>query len=134
MDESLDSLDWKAVAIVGEYTVPSGPYFDDHFLVIVTSSRKFAEIPSRMADEWIPALEGTIGMKISWGLCNRTDCASRVIFPPALAEHPVYEFSESPTGFWDFLKPGRHLGVTEMTKRLTKELEDYLQSLGHQCD
>jgi hypothetical protein len=132
MDQSLESIDWKCVAVAGEFTVPSGPYFDDHFLVLVTNSRMIAEIPSHVADQWIPALEKATGTKVVWGLCNRTDCASRIIFPSALAEHPVFDFFSPPAGMWKFLKGLRHSGMREITKRLTKEVEDYIQSLGNQ--
>ena len=127
MDESLTSIDWKAVAIVGELTTPSGPYFDDHFLVLVNDSRMIAEIPSQFADESVRHLEDAIGLKMAWGLCHRTDAASRIVFPAALAERPLFEFSEPPHG-WDILKKLFRPEAWKLRKRLTKEVEDYLAS------
>jgi hypothetical protein len=132
MDSSLQaaSTDWESVAIVGEYTVPSGPYLDDHFLVLVFRSGETVEYPSEKARKVIPALEEVMGVKLEFGLCNITDAASRIMFPTALAEHPIFEFHESAGGIGSLLKVIRHFGVTEISKRFTKEVEDYIQSLG----
>jgi hypothetical protein len=127
-------IDLKSVAIVGEYTTPSGPYFDDHFLVVVLRSGKVLEYASSKAiDRMIPDLERAIGAKIEFRLCNRTDAASRVLFPSLFAEHPLFEFGEAPKGFFQFLKTIRNFGLTDISMRLTNELGEYIRSLGQEA-
>ena len=115
------------VTIVGEYTTPSGPYFDDHFLVIILRSGKMLEYPSQKSECAIPILENILGIKINFRLSNRTDAASRVLFPIAFAEHPLFDFKTEIKGFHNLLKIIRHLGATEISMQITKELEEYLR-------
>src|SRR5580658_444171 len=125
-----ESIDWESTVIVGEYTVPSGPYFDDHFLVIVLRSGRMLECTVGNAKNVISDLERAVGTKIVFQLCNRTDATSRVLYPSAFAEHPLFDFYREPNGFYRFFKAVRYFGVTEISKRLTRELAEYIRSLG----
>lgn len=127
MSPELISIDWNETAIVGEFTTPGGPFFDDHFLVVVFRSGQLLELPAERTDEIIPLIEKATGAKIQFGLCNVTDAASRIIFPSALAEHPVFEFYQARTGFREVLRTIKRFGVTEISKRLTREVANYIR-------
>jgi len=129
MPENAKPIDWKSVAIIGEYTTASGPYIDDHFLLVVLHSGRMLEYASKSADFIIPDLERVLGIKIEFRLSNRTDAASRVIFPPSFLEHPLFDFYEGPNGFFHFFKFIRNFGMTKTSMRLTKELTEYLEAL-----
>jgi hypothetical protein len=123
----MDAIDWKSVAVIGEYTVPAGPYFEDHFLVIVFRSGQITEYSWAKAREIIPGLQDALRFEIVSRLCNVTKTASRIIFPAEMSERPVFDFYQSKWGVRKLLRAIRHFGVTEISKRLTWEVEDYLR-------
>lgn len=124
-----DSKDWNSVAVVGEYTTPSGPIDDDHFLVIVLRSGNMFLYPTNKIEHLLPPLEKVIGMKVEYGLCNVTDFASRVMFPLTLAGHQLFEFKRTGRGLWEWLKIIRNFGIAEMSTELTQEIKTHLKSL-----
>ena len=128
MDQT-DEIQYDQIAAVGEYTVPSGPDFDDHFLVIVYRSEEWIAIPAQTALPIIPQIETAIGVKIQWGLANVTDAASRVMFPAGLAERPLLNFSRSKFGIRKLFKLIRSFGVDEIHSHLTDEVSQYIRRL-----
>ena len=125
-------FDVTSVTIVGEYTTPSGPFADDHFLVVVLRSGEIVEMTAGTEEsvKAVAALERQTGAKVAFGLANRTDAASRVIYPPALAEKPLFDFVVGPRGFAGLLKRIRDFGVEEITGVLTDEVKAYVASSG----
>jgi len=126
---SNEVIDWKSVVLVGEFTTNIGPFRDDYFLVVVFRSGEIGEWPLAETGALVPNLEKSIGVKVDFGLSNVTTLASRVIFPAKLAGHSLFEFCPTskesrtlPTGL-------RFLGVKEISKKYTDEVEAYLRSL-----
>lgn len=77
--------DWGPIALIGEYTVPSGPAFDDHFLVVILQDERTSEYPTEKIGEIISELQHVTKSRIELSLCNSTKAASRVIFPPRIS-------------------------------------------------
>jgi hypothetical protein len=120
----------ESVAVVGEYTTPSGPVADDHFLAIVLRSGEIVELTvgAEGTANAVAALEQRIGARIEFALANCTDAASRIIYPAALAERPLFDFVVGPSGFMGLLKRIRDFGMQEITGVLTEEVKAYLAS------
>ncbi len=117
------------VVVIGEYTNQSGPFRDDYFFVFVTRSGEVLEASfyARGRDEALRQLSGILGMPIDPALCNSTDFRSRVIWPLALRDHPVYDFvSVPPQGSWAPLQ--RLLRIPAVARSLTAELRAYVAS------
>jgi len=124
-----ESIDWNSVAVVGEHTTPTGPFADDHFLVIVLRSAEVFLCSSDKADHLLPPLEQAIGMKVEYGLCNITDYASRVIFPRTLAEHPLFDITRAEQGVLGMVKLILQFGIAHFSTDLTQEIKAYLKRL-----
>ena len=122
------SFDPQAVAIIGEYTVPSGPTIDDHFLVVILRSGSLLEYPIGKAVQVAASLESALSIKIEYHLCNVANSASRIMFPPSLEDHPLFSFTGSVSGWNGVFRALLSFGVTEVTARPTKEVMDYLHS------
>ncbi len=83
------------VAVVGEYTTSEGPELDDHFIVLVTRSGGITSVPINNETSKVAAdIEASLGIPLTLGLCNRTDTASRIIFPRSLLDQPLFLFRE----------------------------------------
>lgn len=121
--------DWGPIALIGEYTVPSGPAFDDHFLVVILQDGRTIEYPTEKIGEIISELQHVTKSRIELSLCNSTKAASRVIFPPELAGRKLYAFRETPLGLAGLLQAVFRFGVTEVSMQLTPEVEDYMSEL-----
>ncbi len=111
----------------GEYTTDNGPMIDDWFMVFV--NREFnwveasnycagrGEVRNELAKRW--SLESPYGQL--WG---STTFASRVIWPQALAEKPLFEFEERSQ---TILEKVKSLGMGLIDKNLTPEVRQKLQ-------
>lgn len=95
------SIPLSEVAVVGEFTTDNGPFIDDWFLVFVP----------RIGDDWFEAsmyavgiesfreqLSSALGFTIIGSLAASTDFTSRILWPPALTDRPLFTFSPV-TGF-----------------------------------
>jgi hypothetical protein len=124
------SIDWKSIAVVGEYTTSSGPYFDDHFLVLISQDGEIMEFPTQeLTDSLKIEIERALGIQMEYGLCNVAQEASRVIFPPNFLEHPLFQFSlHVPGSLGEFAKSLGRFG-DQIDKRLTDEIQAYLRGL-----
>jgi hypothetical protein len=133
MNESLETeaIDWSSVVVIGEYTTSLGPLGDDQFLVIVLRSGEWAAYSAAGAEaaKAIPSLEAATGAKVKFGLSNVTTEASRVIFPPVLAEHPLLVFGQPEKGFHALLKRVQRMGIVEISMDLTEEVQNYIRSI-----
>ena len=122
-----NEVDSNSIIAIGEYTTAGGPFFDDHFIVFILSSGLTIEITTPAAQEAL-AILSKAGIEISHGLCNVTDCASRIMLPKALLDRPLHDFR--PT-LWNFRKLKNLIfwfGATETELHLTKEMQDYIKN------
>jgi hypothetical protein len=90
------SLPLSEIAVIGEFTTDNGPVIDDWFLVFVR----------RTGGEWFEASEYAVGTQdvlqrlstvlgdsLRAGLSNSMDFSSRILWPTALADRPLFTFS-----------------------------------------
>ena len=122
-----DRVTAESIALVGEYTVPAGPFIEDHFLVVIFRSGKLVEYSGEDAMQMIEQLEDAIDMPILYDLCSTTELASRVIFPPTLMGRPLFSFFDLPKGVLGFLRTVGNFGVGEVVSSLTEEVRTYLE-------
>ena len=82
------------VRMIGESTNQSGPFADDYFLCIATGSGMWREASfyAEGRDEFLYRLSERLGYPLAVGLCDSTDFASRVLWPPALAGQAMFRF------------------------------------------
>lgn len=124
--------DWTSIAVVGEYTTNGGPWNDDHFLAVVQRDGEWYGYPTHLAKDIVPKLHAALGISVSFAMANRTDMASRIIYPPALAERPLLQW-------WDNYPRNSILGriiecftlglASESTPEITDEVTLYLDGL-----
>jgi hypothetical protein len=112
----------------GEYTTDNGPHIDDWFMVFVTKDFNWVEasnycggseaVRNELAHRWgVESLYGKL-----WG---HTEFASRVIWPLALADQPLFEFVERPQTTWQKIKS---FGIGLIDKDLTQQVKTQLQA------
>ncbi len=94
-------IEWELkvseIRVIGECTTPQGPFDDDYFLVFVTGPDRFFRAPVSCLDSEQTLnrlLKNLDGSHIQFGLANITQLASRVIWPPSLADQELFEFRE----------------------------------------
>ena len=121
----------KKPAIVAELVTADGPSLDDHFLVIVDEGGRIAEIATDdirlrgIAQE----IEQMLGITIEFGLANRTDFASRVIYPEHLRNRPLFTLAEKARGVRAIVDWVRRFGAVERSVEFTSDAKDYLNAL-----
>lgn len=132
---SYDSPDYGAwqipiteIAAFGEYSTDNGPCIDDWFMVFVTRDFNWREasnyctgsdtVRNALADQWGV---GSLYDKL-WG---HTDFASRVIWPLALANQPLFEFEQRQQSNWQKIKS---FGIGLIDKDLTAEVRNHLEA------
>ena len=82
--------------VIGEYTTDAGPWFDDYFIVFVAADPfEILVAPVEAEGAVLAELSGRLGVEMSHGLANRTDLASRVLWPEELRDHPLFDFHPS---------------------------------------
>lgn len=129
--DSPDYGQWKIpvtdIIAFGEYTTDNGPFIDDWFMVFVTKNLDWVEasnfcadceeVRSKLAELWGQnSLHGKL-----WG---STDFASRVIWPAALAEQPLFVWTPRPQSLWQRIKS---CGIAILDKNLTPSVSNHLQ-------
>jgi hypothetical protein len=112
----------------GEYTTNNGPYIDDWFMVFVTRDLNWVEASNYCAG----GQDTRTALALHWAaenlqgkLWGHTDFASRVIWPIALADQPLFDFVERPQSAW---KKVQSFGMGLVDKNLTTQVREYLQS------
>ena len=124
--------DWELpvnkLRILGEATNQNGPFSDDYFLCFTAGPEEWFEASfyAEGREEFLRALGTRLGTSLEAGLCNSTDFASRVLWPPLHAGQPMFQYEPSaPRGFL-----GRIFGSIENTQKYTKEIAATLASDG----
>ena len=123
------SLPVSEVAVIGEWTNQDGPGLDDWFLVAVPRGGGGwfeASMYARRADDVRTQFSAAVGESLQVGLAYSTDFASRIIWPPAFAERPLFTFRRV-TGS-GFLRRLKLLIVPEVTHDLSP---DALSAIEH---
>jgi hypothetical protein len=116
------------IIVFGEYTTDNGPHIDDWFMVFVTKDFNWVEasnycagsdaVRNELARQWgVESLHGKL-----W---RHTDFASRVIWPLALADQPLFEFVERPQTIGQKFKS---FGIGLIDKDLTQPVKTQLQA------
>jgi hypothetical protein len=115
------------IAVVGEYTTADGPFVDDYFFAFVRVDGAVFEASFYAAggNATLDALGAALGGKITAGLCNSATWRSRVIWPQALENVPLFELRDrGDRSIWHRLQ--RVVGLGAMHAVLTDEVERYL--------
>jgi hypothetical protein len=118
------------IALVGEYTTADGPFVDDYFFAFVRNDGAVfqASFYAAGGNATLDALGAALGGRITAGLCNSATWRSRVIWPTALEDVPLFELRERTDGsIWHRLQ--RVMGMGAMDAVLTDEVERYLANL-----
>ena len=122
------------VVLVGEYTLPSGPSFDNYSIVIVHKSGKISEFGVDEVASIILQLETIINIQLKFGLCNSIKLASRVVFPPELEGHQLLKFEEPAFSLKEFFETVARFGLKRITIELTHEVNAYIQHCSNNAD
>lgn len=133
-DELLWELLLDSVRVIGEFTTDAGPWFDDCFLVLVVGHPpRFFEVPVEAASSTalLKPLSVRLGSSIAYGLANRTDFVSRVMWPPHLTGHDLFEFQPEPRsgGLWTRAKDAV---LPMISHSLTAEITAYVEQEAEQ--
>lgn len=86
----------REVAVIGEVTNQDGPGIDDWFLLFVLRSGGGwfeASMYAEGSDCFREQLSVVLGVSMHGSLYASTDFASRIIWPVALADRPLFNFS-----------------------------------------
>jgi hypothetical protein len=97
-EESIWRLPISSICLVGEYTNQYGPFSDDYFLVFLTRvSHAWYQVPfyAEGLNSLMAVLRESLGDSLKTGLANSVDFKSRVMWPPALLDRPLFEFTPS---------------------------------------
>lgn len=116
-----------SILLVGEYTIPAGPWGDDHFLVIIFRAGQSIEYPMGQSAAVIAALEPILGSKLDVQLCNVTTTASRVMYPPNLTNSPLYDFSLMKGEWRNIIECIRNFGVQKISRDFTSVIKEYIR-------
>ena len=82
--------------MIGEFTTDNGPLIDDWFLVFVPrTGREWFEVSMYAAgiQSFREQLSSALGLTIIGGLAASADFASRILWPSALADRPLFTFN-----------------------------------------
>jgi hypothetical protein len=131
-------IDISDIVIIGEYTNPDGPYFDDWFLTFVTKDGRWQSIPYYAAnvDELIQYLSDTFKQDINITyLANSTEWKSVIRYPLRLKGKPLFKLAliedyKAPKTFFDKILSSVGLGGLDTTSGvdLTDEVKNELKN------
>jgi len=80
------------IRVIGEFTNTDGPHADDYFFVFITPDQWFeASFYAEGRDALFAELGSRFGHMLQPGLCYSTSLASRVLYPPRLEGHPLFD-------------------------------------------
>jgi hypothetical protein len=95
------SIPISDLLILGEYTNNHGPLSDDWFYVFITAPEREWYEASAYADGteiFLTKLASVLHVeKLELGLANSTDWASRIIYPPNLADQELLTIKRVPS-------------------------------------
>lgn len=92
------SIPLSEVALIGEFTTDHGPHQDDWFMVFVPRGGGGWHEVSMAAegmDRFIEDLGEALDTRLVPSFAGGTDYASRIVWPPELAERPLFVFSRA---------------------------------------
>lgn len=115
----------QAIKLIGESTNPGGPGTDDYLLCVATGPGSWLEC-SFYANEMslvLEALSNILGTELHSTLHNRTDFASRVMWPPKMLGLPMFCFSDKPKRGLKGL-----LGIQNVDQTYTPEVLNFLRN------
>ncbi len=116
------SVALSEIAVIGEFTTDNGPYIDDWFLVFVPrSGRQWfeASVYAEGAEAFRDQLSAALGCSIWGSLFASTDFASRILWPGALADRPLFTFS--PVTASSFLRRLKLSMLPEVSRSLSPD-------------
>jgi hypothetical protein len=109
------------IRLIGEMTNQNGPSADDYFICVVATADGCwlqASFYADGRDDLLSQLGERLGAALVLQLCNSTDFASRILWPPHLVGQPMFKFTDVvPRGFFQRL---RHLVVPENVQTLSE--------------
>ena len=121
------SVSLSEIAVIGEFTTDGGPFGDDYFLVFVSRTRDCwyeASFYAKGRDELLDQLSAALGDRLQLGLANSANFASRIIWPPAFADRPLFSFTRvSASSFRGRLRTAI---VPEMARTLSQDVVSVL--------
>lgn len=117
------------IQVIGEFTNPEGPFFEDYFLCFITdTSGKWYEASfySQGINKLLDWLEDKLNSNFEWKLCASKSFQSRVMWPAELENSVLFEWRERAPGgpFYRFLRHLR-IGSVKMEKRLNESILEY---------
>ena len=125
-EKTLWRLPIAEVRVIGEFTTANGPYVDDYFFLFVTTDVSKWYCSSFYAigrDKFLTELGQKLGHKLECGLCNSTKFKSRIMWPPNLEGHSVFE-SVPETPATNFLGKVRQKFLPKVQNQLTGEIRE----------
>jgi len=97
------SLKLGGVVLIGEYTLPIGPYSDDDFLVIFYDTDDVIKICGVAISDFLTLFNKQFGSTIELKLCNVTNFTSRILFPILLEDKEFLEMTDLGKNFGGLL-------------------------------
>ena len=125
INHSLRNIIEKERFVLGEYTTNSGPFIDDHFIVLVSSNNEFFEFSTTDGDvqELIKKVEKMKNETIKLKLSNVTNFASQIIYPAFLSGEPFYDFKKTKLSLFEYIKS---FGISNVNNQLSQVVLNYL--------
>jgi hypothetical protein len=131
------AMNLSDIAITGEYTNDSGPWFDDWFITLVGKNGEWINIPwyANGIDELTKVLSEKFeaGLNIS-SLANSAVWKSIVRFPESLKDKPLFilvpsVYYKEPKTFFDRILYAMGLGKFNTTKQkeLSNDVKEFLK-------
>lgn len=111
--------------VLAEYTTDSGPFLDDHFIVLVSSNKDFFEFSTKNKNiqDLIKQVEEKKNGEIKLKLCNVTNFDSQIMYPEFLSGKSFYDFKKSKLSIFDYIKS---FGIGNVDSKLSQEVLNYL--------
>jgi hypothetical protein len=92
------------LVLLGEYTTPPEPHFEDHFFAFIIRpdyTWNEASYYSKESDKFLAALGQLLGAQLSCGLDKKKDYGSRIMWPPEIEGERLFDFAQAGLGgFW----------------------------------
>lgn len=84
------------ILLLAEYTTADGPAADDYFLVVITRDGEVHEtsIGGPETNDLLLKFSGALRSEFRLNLYNRSDAASRVLYPPNVSERPLFRIQQ----------------------------------------
>lgn len=86
------------IRVIGEATNQNGPWADDYFICFATGPEMWHEASFYASglETLLSTLSARLGIKLQLSLIGSTDFASRIHWPPELADTPMFQYEDVP--------------------------------------